>query len=67
MGGSNTVKVGIARIKFDLCRRKNVAKSSVISMTIIEAKNIVHSIAIFVKLLIPIVVPKYWFVSGHKS
>lgn len=66
-GGSNTVAVGIIRIRFDFCLRKNVAVSFVFNMIIIDATNIIHSIVTFVGLLMSMVVPKYCVVIGHRS
>lgn len=67
IGGRRTVNVGMARIRFDMCLWKNTRKSLVTSMMDIEAKNIVHSIATLVRLLIDVVVPKNRFVRGHRS
>lgn len=65
--GSNTVNVGIDRSRFMLCGWKNLAASLVITMIAIDARNVVHSSAMFVGLNMLMFVPYCCVVKGHNS
>lgn len=55
--GSSNVSVGMARIRFVLCGWKSVAVSLAFSKIIIDMRNSVHSMAVFVWLLMVMPVP----------
>lgn len=55
--GSSNVNVGMVRIRFELCGWNNVVVSLVFSMMIIDMRNIMHSMAMFVWLLMFMLVP----------
>lgn len=55
--GSNNVNVGMVRIRFVLCGWKSVAVSLVFSKIIIDIRNSIHSIVMFIWLLIHMLIP----------
>jgi len=65
--GSSTVRVGTMRIRFEVWGLKDCLWSFILSMSIIAARNIVHSRVWLVRLLMSMLRPKYACVMGQKS
>ena len=65
--GSRTVVVGIESDRVESLLLSNFCKSLVMCITVIAAMKLLHSMAILVRLLMPIGRPYVVWVRGHKS